>query len=78
MIESISREDLIALLYQALAAPIGLVLATSDREQARQRLYAARATAGDPALAELQIRISPLGEGDLVLLKRRVRVTGAS
>lgn len=63
--------ELQQLLYAALGEPIGLVLTTSDAVRARQRLYAARKAAGDPALARLQIRISPLGEGEeeLVITK---------
>lgn len=56
-------------LYQALAEPIGLLLRTSDVPRARTRLYAARKALADPALAGLQIRMSPLPEGDIIIVK---------
>lgn len=64
------------ILYLALAEPIGLLLCCSpgDRERARQALYQARAKAGDVALAGLQIRVSPFGEGDLVVCHQRPRI----
>jgi hypothetical protein len=64
-----SQTELQAILYQALAEPVGLLLRATDPERARQRLYKARSELGDPALARLQIRISPLDEGELVLVK---------
>lgn len=57
------------LLYLALVEPIGLLLRTNDRERARQALYRARQTLGDPALTRLQLRVSPLADGDLVIVK---------
>ena len=56
-------------MYQALGEPIGLVLRTSDRTKARQALYQARQHRADPALAVLQIRFSPVPDGDLVVVK---------
>ena len=64
-----SRQDLTLLLYQALAEPIGLLLAAEPPETIRQRLYQARAAASDPALAILQIRRSPFADGTLVICK---------
>jgi hypothetical protein len=66
---SASTEALTAILYQALGEPIGLLLRTSDTERARQGLYRARAASGDPDLARLQFRVSPITEGDLVIVK---------
>lgn len=71
----ISRDEIAAILYQAARTAIGLVLVCSDREQARQKLYAIRRELCDPALAELQIRVSPTGDGDLVLLRRNIQVS---
>lgn len=60
------------IMYLALAEPVGLLLQTSDRERARQAFYRARAAASDPALTELQFRVSPFPEGDLVICRQRV------
>lgn len=51
------------LLYRALSTPagIGIVVQVSDFKRAAQALYKARREAGDPALAPLQFRVSPLG-----------------
>ena len=57
------------ILYLALAEPIGLLVATSDVAGARARLYTARKLAGDPALAGLQVRASPVEGGELVIIK---------
>ena len=67
-----TQAELTALLYTALAEPIGLLLATSDTEHARQRLYQARAKAADPALAGLQFRASPLAGGDLLIVNSTI------
>lgn len=48
-----------ALLYQALAEPIGLALRATPTGKVRQRLYAARSAAKDPRLEALQIRVAP-------------------
>ena len=61
--------ELVAILYQAKRARIGLLLQASDRELARTRLYQARAALSDASLGNLQFRISPFGEGDLVIVK---------
>jgi hypothetical protein len=52
-------DELEALLYQALASPLGIVLVVSDFHLAQQRLYAARKGLGDPALNALAFRHSP-------------------
>ena len=67
-------QDFRPLLYQALSEPIGLLLQCSDAGLARQRLYAARSAAGDPELAQLQFRMSPLPDGNLVIVKETVEV----
>lgn len=67
-----SQQDQMKLiLYQALAADIGLVLRTPEPERARQALYAARREINDPDLAILQIRTAGVPDGDLVLIKQK-------
>jgi len=46
--------------YLALGSQFGIVLAVSDVELARQRLYQVRAKSGDPDLAGVTIRVSPV------------------
>jgi hypothetical protein len=46
--------------YDALASKRGVVVAVSDVALARAKLYQARAASGDPALSDLQCRISPV------------------
>jgi len=55
------------LLYLALAEPIGLLLQAEPVERARQRLYATKRQLADPQLDCIQIRLSPLEGGNLVL-----------
>lgn len=62
------------ILYLALAEPIGLFLRTSSSTQAKARLYQARIKLGDPALAGLQIRTSPIEGGDLILVKGTIQL----
>lgn len=69
-----THEQLLELLYSALAQPIGLVLCTSDTEQARQALYRARARAADPALDTLQFKVGTCADGDLTIYKRKVEL----
>lgn len=68
---TVARDELTLLLYRALSEPIGLVLASSQPDKARQRLYAARAAAADPDLSTVQIRMAPdaIGPGMLVLVR---------
>lgn len=67
------------ILYRALGEPVGLLLWAQDPKAARQRLYAARVKANDPALGVLQIRAAPeaLSSGDqggnLVIVKGQAR-----
>lgn len=62
-------------LYHALADPIGLLCQTSDQNRARQRLYTARAKAGDQALAGLQIRLVDLPDGNLAIVNEKIDLT---
>lgn len=64
-----SRGALVELLLLALAEPIGLLVKTSDPAKLRASLYRARQASGDPDLSGLQIRMSPLPGGELVLCK---------
>ena len=57
------------ILYLALAEPIGLLLRSNDPARARAQLYAERKRSGDPDLAGLQIRSSPLEDGELVIVR---------
>lgn len=70
-------KDLIDLWYLALAEPIGLRLQAEPLEQVRARLYVARAKAQDPALAELQVRVSTSPKGNLIICHRKVASGGA-
>lgn len=63
-------DDLRSILYSALSEPVGLLLAVDgDPIRARQKLYKVRHELRDPALARLQIRASPLAEGELIIIK---------
>lgn len=57
------------LLYTALGAKVGLLLLGSDAEKARQRLYQVRSRARDRRLDCLQIRLSPVEGGNLVICR---------
>lgn len=46
-------------LYQALAAPIGIALATQNPVAAKALIYSARSAAADPALMGVTIMVSP-------------------
>ena len=66
-----------AILYQALAEPIGLLLQCPDWAKARQALYRARAEAKDPSLAALQFRASPgLVGGNLIIVNQKIQLGG--
>lgn len=74
---SAKRDEYLTILYMALAEPIGLVIATSSVERARQKLYTARRASLDPELDDLQIRISPFTDGDLVIVRQHTAVRSA-
>lgn len=70
-----SLPELQALLYEALAQPIGLLVQVSDFARARAALYRARNEAKDPALSALQFRASPeLEGGNLIIVKQVVQL----
>lgn len=74
----VKSDEFREILYRALAEPIGLLLSCQgDRASCRQRLYRVRAELQDSDLDCLQIRVSPFGEGDLVIVKSKVQ-PGAS
>lgn len=47
-------------LYDANASQFGIVLAVDDPDRVKQALYRARSKSGEPSLAGLQIRVSPI------------------
>lgn len=59
---------LISLLYEALAADIGIVVETSDPERLRQRLYAERKKSLE--FDQLSFVISPMNSKDLWILNK--------
>lgn len=62
-------DDLTHLWYQALAAPSGVVIATTDRDALRQKLYAARKASGDADLDGLSLVLSPVDETHVWIVK---------
>lgn len=61
------HDQLVAILEAASAEPIGLVLVTSDTTRARAALYRARMLENNPAYADLQFRVWPYDDGDLIV-----------
>lgn len=62
---------MLELLYQALHSAHGIVVRTDDVQFLRQKLYAERRKAADPALAVLSFAPSPVNpEGELWIIKR--------
>lgn len=59
---------LASLLYEALAAEVGLVIETTDAERLRQRLYSERKRF--PEFARLAFVISPMNGKDLWILNK--------
>lgn len=59
------------ILYQALAQPYGLLLSAEDPLKMQQKLYAAKYTAKDLALAGLEIKLSPIEGGELVIYDKK-------
>lgn len=73
-----TEDELRSILYTALAEPVGVVLRTSNTERARQRLYKARRDTADPDLEVLQIRLSPVEDGDLIICKGAPKAKAAA
>lgn len=61
------QDQFLAILEAATVEPIGLVLMTNDTTKARAALYRARAASNNPAYANLQFRVWPYEDGDLVI-----------
>jgi hypothetical protein len=59
------RRQLLSHLYLAASLPIGLLLFSTDSNQARNALYRARRRSLDPSLTNLQIRL--LSEHELAI-----------
>lgn len=57
--------------YEALASQYGVVIAVSDVNAVKQKLYQARAKSGDPALSDIQIRVSPVSPTEELWLVRQ-------
>lgn len=65
--KSTQEKWLHALLYRALGEPIGLLLQSDDPVRARQKLYQAKYSAKDTALAGLAIKMSTIEGGQLMI-----------
>lgn len=65
------QEASINLWYEALGAPLGIVILTNDPERFRQKMYAIRRDSGDKSLDELSVVISPSNPGSHVWLVKR-------
>lgn len=67
------EKELQAILYEAAASPIGVLLTTfgADPDSVRQHLYGVRQRLNDPTLGNLQIRLSPIDGGELVIVRVR-------
>ena len=61
------HELLVALLEAARCEEIGVVVISSDPVRARAALYRARATENNPNYADLQFRMWPYEDGDLII-----------
>lgn len=71
-----ARSRYLELLYRAIGEPIGLLLRTNEPAKLRERLYAARYSANDPDLAQLQFRLCELGGGNLLICKSYLLTEG--
>lgn len=63
-----SQLVLASLLYEALNAPLGIVVETNDPERLRQKLYAERKKS--PEFDVLSFIISPMNKRDLWILNK--------
>ncbi len=63
-----------AIMYEALAEPVGLLVGSLDPVAARQKFYSARSKSGDPDLARLQIRLVEIDGGPKIALVRSASV----
>jgi hypothetical protein len=70
-----NKNEALQILLQVASEPIGLLLRASDPQRLRMKLYQARREAqqnGDASLDDLQFRISPFPEGQIVIVKRHL------
>ena len=61
---------MIALLYNALHSPFGIVFQTNDPERAKARFYSTRAKLADPKLDCLSLVQSPTDPSQLWIVKK--------
>lgn len=61
------HDQLLAILEAAANEPIGIVIFTNDTNRARAALYRTRMAENNPRYADLQFRIWPYEDGDLVI-----------
>lgn len=61
------HDQFVAVLEAAANEPIGIVLVTNDPVRCRAALYRARMTENNPRYADLQFRMWPYEDGDLVI-----------
>ena len=55
--------------YAALAAELGICVATTNRDILRQKLYAARKAANDPDLDSLSLILSPTDDSQIWIIR---------
>ena len=61
---------MIALLYNALHSPFGIILQTDDLERVKARFYSTRAKLNDPKLDCLSLVQSPTDPSQLWIVKK--------
>jgi hypothetical protein len=61
------HSELISILETAANEPIGIVIATDNIVKTRAALYRARVDEKNPAYADLQFRVWPYEDGDLII-----------
>ncbi len=64
-----NEADIQAMLYEALAQPVGLLLTSDDPTRAREAIYRARAKLADEELGRLQVRLVDLPDGQIAIVK---------
>lgn len=67
----IPHDQLVAILECARNEPIGVVLSTNDVTLARADLYRARTKENNPEYADLQFRMWPYEDGNLIICHAR-------
>lgn len=60
---------MIEFFYAALNSPLGIIISTDDPDRCRQKLYAARRAAADPALDGVAVTI-PATPNEVWLVKK--------